>query len=168
MELSLSTQNTARPERAAEQARDAEKREIEEAIAPDKVSAFKGLGWLDRFLALWILLAMAIGIVLGNYVPNIGPALQKGRFVGVSVPIGMYTSERLGRFTTIVLIAAAIGLLIMMYPILCKVKFESLHQMLRKREVWVQIAFSVVMNWLVAPFLMVNSVPLCNESGNHY
>lgn len=67
---------------------DTEKQEIEAAIAPDKVSAFKGLGWLDRFLALWIILAMAIGIILGNFVPNTGPALQKGKFVGVSVPIG--------------------------------------------------------------------------------
>ena len=52
-----------------------------------KQSAFKGLGWLDRFLALWILLAMAIGIILGNFVPNTGPALQKGQFIGVSIPI---------------------------------------------------------------------------------
>jgi len=53
-----------------------------------KVSAFKSLGLLDRFLAVWILLAMAIGIILGNFVPSTGPALQKGKFVGVSVPIG--------------------------------------------------------------------------------
>jgi len=52
-------------------------------------SAFKSLGWLDRFLAVWIFLSMAIGILLGNFVPNTGPALQKGKFVGVSVPIGM-------------------------------------------------------------------------------
>jgi hypothetical protein len=43
---------------------DVEKQEIEKTIAPDKVSAFKGLGWLDRFLAVWILLAMAIGLYL--------------------------------------------------------------------------------------------------------
>lgn len=53
-----------------------------------KVTGFKALGWLDRFLALWILLAMAIGIILGNFVPSTGPALQKSKFVGVSVPIG--------------------------------------------------------------------------------
>lgn len=51
-------------------------------------SAFRSLGWLDRFLALWIFLAMAVGIILGNTVPGTGPALQKGEFVGVSVPIG--------------------------------------------------------------------------------
>ena len=55
----------------------------------EQVSAFKSLGWLDRFLALWIILAMAIGIILGNFVPSTGPALEKGKFVGVSVPIGM-------------------------------------------------------------------------------
>lgn len=52
-------------------------------------SAFKSLGILDQFLALWIFLAMLIGILLGNFVPNTGPALQRGEFVGVSVPIGM-------------------------------------------------------------------------------
>ena len=58
-----------------------------------QLSAFKGLGLLDRYLALWIFLAMAIGIILGNFVPETGPALQKGKFVGVSVPIGMFSSE---------------------------------------------------------------------------
>ena len=53
-----------------------------------KTSAFRGLGWLDRFLAAWIFLAMLIGILLGNFVSSTGPALQKGRFVGVSIPIG--------------------------------------------------------------------------------
>ena len=55
---------------------------------PPKQSAFKSMGLLDRFLAVWIFLAMAIGIILGNFVPNTGPALQKGKFVGVSIPIG--------------------------------------------------------------------------------
>ena len=58
-----------------------------------KTSAFKSLGLLDRFLAAWILLAMAVGIILGNFVPNTGPALQKGQFVGVSVPIGRARSS---------------------------------------------------------------------------
>jgi len=55
----------------------------------DFKSAFKALGILDQFLAVWILLAMVIGVLLGNFVPNTGPALQKGKFVGVSVPIGI-------------------------------------------------------------------------------
>ena len=67
---------------------DPEKQEIR---IGEKSSAFKALGWLDRFLALWIFLAMAVGIILGNFVPNTGPALQTGRFVGVSVPIGWFS-----------------------------------------------------------------------------
>ncbi|KAI6758343.1 hypothetical protein HG530_010583 [Fusarium avenaceum] len=101
-----------------------------------QLSAFKGLGLLDRYLALWIFLAMAIGIVLGNFVPGTGPTLQKGKFVGVSVPI-------------------AIGLLVMMYPILCKVRYESLHELFSHREMWKQICFSVFVNWIVAPFFML-------------
>ena len=101
-----------------------------------KISAFKSLGLLDRLLALWIFLAMLIGILLGNFVPSAGPALQKGKFVGVSVPI-------------------AVGLLAMMYPILCKVRFETVHLAFRKKDIWVQIAFSVFVNWIVAPLLML-------------
>lgn len=55
-----------------------------------KESVYAGLGWLDRLLVLWILLAIIIGILLGNYVPSVGPALQKGKFVQVSVPIGEF------------------------------------------------------------------------------
>lgn len=44
----------------------------------------------------------------------------------------------------------------MMYPILCKVRYESLHHILRQRGVWVQIAFSIVLNWIIAPLLMVS------------
>ncbi len=70
------------------QAEDAENQEIKAVIVPDQIFAFKGLSWLDGFLAVWILLAMAIGIILGNFVPNTGPTLQKGKFVRVSVLIG--------------------------------------------------------------------------------
>lgn len=108
----------------------------DEVVNTSKISAFKSLGWLDRFLALWIFLAMVIGIILGNFVPNTGIALQKGKFVGVSIPI-------------------AIGLLIMMYPILCKVKFETLHRVFRDRDIWIQILFSTVVNWIIAPLVMV-------------
>ncbi|KAI1430926.1 arsenical-resistance protein ACR3 [Xylaria sp. CBS 124048] len=99
-------------------------------------SAFKSLGWLDRFLAVWILLAIIIGILLGNFVPNTEAALNRGSFVGVSVPI-------------------AIGLLVMMYPILCRVRFESLVEVFSHRGIWKQIGFSIFVNWIVAPFLML-------------
>lgn len=52
------------------------------------VPPLRGLSFLDRFLVIWIILAMAIGIILANLVPSTGPALQRGKFVGVSVPIG--------------------------------------------------------------------------------
>ncbi|KAJ6785228.1 hypothetical protein PWT90_05106 [Aphanocladium album] len=101
-----------------------------------KVSAFKALGWLDRYLAVWIFLSMVVGILLGNFVPHIGQSLQRGQFVDVSVPI-------------------AIGLLVMMYPILCNVRYETLHIILRQKTLWKQIGFSVIINWIVAPFFMM-------------
>lgn len=67
---------------------DVEKQTSQPVPEKQQSSAFKALGWLDRLLALWILLAMIVGILLGNFVPSTGPALQKGKFVGVSIPIG--------------------------------------------------------------------------------
>lgn len=61
-------------------------------------SAFQQLAILDRFLALWIFLAMAVGIILGNFVPNTSRALEKGKFVGVSVPIGECSRHLLETF----------------------------------------------------------------------
>jgi arsenite transporter len=48
----------------------------------------------------------------------------------------------------------------MMYPILCKVQFETLHHVFAKKEIWIQILFSIFMNWIVAPLLMVSAPPL--------
>lgn len=62
---------------------------LEEAMAKDeRMPTLKGLGWLDRLLAIWILLAMVLGVLLGNFVPETSAALQKGEFMGVSIPIG--------------------------------------------------------------------------------
>ncbi|KAH7171824.1 hypothetical protein DER46DRAFT_496927 [Fusarium sp. MPI-SDFR-AT-0072] len=116
----------------------------EEPKNKENVSAFKSLGWLDRFLAVWIFLAMVVGIILGNFVPSTGPALEKGKFVGVSVPI-------------------AVGLLVMMYPILCKVRYESLHEIFSQRDVWKQLLFSIFINWIVAPFFMVTYSPISSN-----
>lgn len=79
---------------------------------------------------------MTIGILLGNFVDGLASTLDKGKFVGVSIPI-------------------ALGLLVMMYPILCKVRYESLGGLARRKGLWVQIGVSVVLNWVVAPLVMV-------------
>ncbi|KAF4919918.1 Arsenical-resistance protein Acr3 [Colletotrichum viniferum] len=113
-----------------------QQQDLARSTATEDTSTFKSLGVLDRFLAVWIFLAMLIGILLGNFVPTAGPALQQGKFVGVSVPI-------------------AVGLLVMMYPILCKVQYEKLHEIFRTREIWIQLGFSVVINWIIAPFFML-------------
>lgn len=68
--------------------RDLEQQPSNEPPSSVHASAFKSLGILDQFLALWIFLAMLTGILLGNFVPSTGPALQRGKFVGVSIPIG--------------------------------------------------------------------------------
>jgi len=107
----------------------------DEELSDKEPAPFKRLALLDRLLVLWILLSMGIGIALANAVPSTGPALQKGKFVGVSVPI-------------------AVGLLVMMYPILCKVRFETLHLLFRKKDLWKQIGISFVLNWIIAPLFM--------------
>lgn len=53
----------------------------------------------------------------------------------------------------------------MMYPILCKVRYESLHEIFSHRGLWKQIAFSIFMNWVVAPFLMVGRTCLIQRHG---
>ncbi|CEG83472.1 Putative ACR3 family arsenite transporter [Rhizopus microsporus] len=100
-----------------------------------ELSPIKKLNLLDRFLVLWILLAMIIGVIIGYYVPNVQESFETVQFGSVSVPI-------------------AIGLLIMMYPVLCKVKYEQLHIILSKKQVWLQIAISIFVNWIIGPIVM--------------
>jgi ACR3 family arsenite transporter len=47
----------------------------------------------------------------------------------------------------------------MMYPIMCKVKYETLHLVMQKRDIWIQIGFSIIVNWIVAPLLMASLPP---------
>lgn len=47
----------------------------------------------------------------------------------------------------------------MMYPILCKVQYERLHEVFRTKEIWIQLGFSIVINWIVAPLFMVCGYP---------
>ena len=143
----------------SEQGHDVEKQGVSgECCTKEPSSLFKGMGILDRFLGAWIFLAMAVGIILGNFVPNTGPALQKGTFVGVSIPIGKWNQEKIIEDPPAdCFFFPAIGLLVMMYPILCKVKYETLHRVFQTREIWIQLAYSVIINWIIAPFLMVRA-----------
>ena len=96
---------------------------------------------------------MGLGIALGNTVESVGPALQKGKFVGVSIPIGTSPVPDIQPLLTM---RSAVGLLVMMYPILCKVRYESLHLLLRSKELWIQVLVSFILNWIVAPLIMVS------------
>jgi ACR3 family arsenite transporter len=52
----------------------------------------------------------------------------------------------------------------MMYPILCKVRYEVLHRVFRERQLWTQVVFSIIVNWIVAPLVMVYSP----SQGDHF
>ncbi len=90
------------------------------------------LSLLNRFLTLWIFLAMAIGVGAGAAFPEISKILDALRIDTVSLPI-------------------AVGLLWMMYPPLAKVKYEELSKV---TKAWKMFTVSIIQNWLVGPFLM--------------
>jgi ACR3 family arsenite transporter len=92
----------------------------------------KRLSTLDRFLPVWIVAAMALGLILGRAIPGLNDALDTVKVVDVSLPI-------------------AIGLLLMMYPVLAKVRYGELHTVTGDRKLLVS---SLVINWLLAPALM--------------
>ncbi len=91
-----------------------------------------GLPVLDRFLPAWIGLAMALGLLLGHGVPRLGSALSAVEVDGVSLPI-------------------AVGLLVMMYPVLAKVRHDRLDTVTHDRRM---VLASVALNWLLGPALM--------------
>ncbi|KDN52355.1 arsenical-resistance protein ACR3 [Tilletiaria anomala UBC 951] len=95
-----------------------------------------GLGWLDRLLSLFIILAMVLGVIIGEFAPNVKENLTKGDLKGVSAPL-------------------VVGLIVMMWPILTKVQYEKVPQTFQTRKIWAQIAVSLILNWVVGPFLML-------------
>ncbi|MER6415127.1 ACR3 family arsenite efflux transporter [Streptomyces humidus] len=95
-------------------------------------SIVKKLSALDRYLAVWILLAMAVGLGLGRVVPGLNDALAKIEIAGISLPI-------------------ALGLLVMMYPVLAKVRYDKLDSVTGDKKLMVS---SLVVNWIVGPAVM--------------
>ncbi|OZJ04249.1 hypothetical protein BZG36_02483 [Bifiguratus adelaidae] len=102
---------------------------------PSAIGLYQQLGLLDKFLPIWIIVAMIVGVVIGYFCPGVQDAFETVQLDTVSVPI-------------------AVGLLVMMYPVLCKVQYEILHHIFRQRHVWVQIGISIVLNWIIGPIIM--------------
>ncbi len=90
------------------------------------------LSTLDRFLPVWIGVAMVVGLLLGRGVPSMSNALQRVQVDGISLPI-------------------AIGLLIMMYPVMAKVRYDRAGTVLGDKRL---VVSSLVLNWVLGPLLM--------------
>ena len=100
--------------------------------APTAAPVAKKMSFLDRYLAIWILAAMAVGLLLGRFIPGLDRALDAVKIGGISVPI-------------------AIGLLVMMYPVLAKVRYDETHRVTGDRKL---LTLSLFLNWIAGPAFM--------------
>ena len=102
------------------------------ATAPTVIPASRRLSTLDRWLPLWIGLAMVGGILVGRFIPGVSELLAGIEVGGISIPI-------------------ALGLLVMMYPVLAKVRYDRIAAVTGDKRLLIS---SLVLNWLVGPALM--------------
>lgn len=115
---------------------------------------FKRLSIFDRLLSPLIILAMIIGVLIGEFTPHVQQAFDTVRFNSVSV-------RTYKRVVTFIIpfdpgkSAIAIGLMIMMWPILTKIRYESLPTLFSSPRIWIQIGISLFLNWIVGPLVMV-------------
>ena len=102
------------------------------SVQTSSAPVVRKLSTLDRFLPVWILAAMAVGLLGGRVIPGLGAALDGVSIAGVSLPI-------------------AFGLLVMMYPVLAKVRYDRLDTVTGDRRLLVT---SLLLNWVVGPAVM--------------
>ncbi|KAF8490895.1 sodium bile acid symporter family-domain-containing protein [Gautieria morchelliformis] len=134
-EKDIEALGTSNVDQAPQNVSDVPSREPEHVNLSSK-ALLRSLSFLDRFLAVWILLFMVLGVIIGNYAPNVQQAFQLVTFNSVSLPI-------------------AIGLIVMMWPVLAKVQYELLPIIFTSPKIWIHIGISLVLNWIFAPLIML-------------
>lgn len=91
-----------------------------------------GMSFIDRYLGVWILVAMALGLALGRVIPGLGEFLSSMEVGGISIPI-------------------ALGILVMMCPPLAKVRYDKTAKIAADKRL---MAVSLILNWIVGPAVM--------------